>query len=96
MLHWVADNWKEPDQSIWEVRGGRQHFTYSKLQCWVALDRGLRLADKRSLPLTAGGLRDQRDEIYRAIMRESWNHGLAAFAQFFGSDKVDASALMRP
>ena len=50
ILDWVVENWNQPDQSIWEVRGGRQHFTYSKLQCWVALDRGLRLAAKRSLP----------------------------------------------
>jgi GH15 family glucan-1,4-alpha-glucosidase len=50
LLDWVAKNWEQPDQSIWEVRGGRRQFTYSKVQCWVALDRGLRLATKRSLP----------------------------------------------
>ncbi len=50
LVDWVCDHWKEPDEGIWEVRGGRRHFVYSKLMCWVAVDRALRLADKRSFP----------------------------------------------
>ncbi|MFW5789535.1 MAG: glycoside hydrolase family 15 protein [Spirochaetota bacterium] len=50
LINWVADNWRKTDEGIWEVRGGRQHFVYSKLMCWVALDRGIRLADKRVSP----------------------------------------------
>jgi GH15 family glucan-1,4-alpha-glucosidase len=96
MLDWVANNWRQPDRSIWEVRGGKQHFTYSKLQCWVALDRGLRLAAKRSLPLPSRSIERQRDRIYREIMHEAWNEDIQAFAQFFGSKTVDASALMMP
>ena len=96
MLDWVAGNWKQPDQGIWEVRGGRQHFTYSKLQCWVALDRGLRLSTKRSLPINGNHWREQRDEIYRAIMREGWDPEMKSFVQYFGSKAVDASALMMP
>ncbi len=96
LLDWVAQNWEQPDQSIWEVRGGRRPFTYSKLQCWVALDRGLRLAQKRSLPVHGKTWQAERDRIYRTIMAESWNQQIGAFTQYFGSDALDASSLMMP
>jgi GH15 family glucan-1,4-alpha-glucosidase len=96
LLEWVASNWNQPDQSIWEVRGGRRPFTYSKLQCWVALDRGLRLAGKRSLPVDRTRIRCERDRIYDAIMTECWNEELQSFVQFYGADAVDASTLMMP
>ena len=65
LVDWVCDNWGREDEGIWEVRGGRRHFVYSKFMCWVALDRGLRLADKRSFPadraaLAEGPRRDLR------------------------------------
>lgn len=96
MLDWVAQNWNQADRSIWEVRGERHHFTYSKLQCWVALDRGLRLASKRSFPLGEHNWQSTRDHIYRTIMTEGWNEKLQSFVQYFGSDALDASALMFP
>ncbi len=96
MLDWVSDHWQEPDQSIWEVRGGRRNFTYSKLQCWVALDRGIRLARKRSLPGPVGEWRDQRDRIYHAIMTEGWSDQINSFVQYFGANVVDAAMLMAP
>jgi GH15 family glucan-1,4-alpha-glucosidase len=96
MLDWVGDNWRQPDQSIWEVRGGQQQFTYSKLQCWVALDRGVRLARKRSLPVNGKRWAAERDNLYRAIMTEGWNDKLQTFTQYFGSDAVDASLLLLP
>jgi GH15 family glucan-1,4-alpha-glucosidase len=96
LLDWLLDHWELPDQSIWEVRGGRRSFTYSKVQCWVALDRGLRLARKRSFPTEVLPWLDHRNRIYRAIMNQSWNQKLGSFTQFFGSDAVDASALMMP
>jgi GH15 family glucan-1,4-alpha-glucosidase len=96
MLDWVTGNWDQPDQSIWEVRGGRQHFTYSKLQCWVALDRGVRLAMKRSLPFAGKKWFAERDNIYRRIMTDAWCEEKKAFVQFFGSEAVDAAALMMP
>ena len=96
MLDWVAVNWEQPDRSIWEVRGPVQQFTYSKLQSWVALDRGVRLADKRSFPVGRNGWRDTRDTIYRTIMKECWNPEMNAFVQSYGSDALDASALMFP
>jgi GH15 family glucan-1,4-alpha-glucosidase len=96
LLDWVAKNWEQPDQSIWEVRGPRRNFTYSKLQCWVALDRGVRLARKRSFPTEGESWRRERNRIYRAIMQEGWSGKEGAFTQSFGSDALDASTLMMP
>ena len=96
MLDWVTQHWREDDQSIWEVRGGKRQFTYSKLQCWVALDRGVRLARKRSFPTESDQWRFERNKIYTAIMKEGWNEKKGAFTQFFGSSACDASLLMMP
>lgn len=96
LLDWVAKNWRQEDQSIWEVRGGRRNFTYSKLQCWVALDRGIRLARKRSFPTDGDAWREERNRIYTAIMQQGWNEQEHTFTQYFGSAAVDASALMMP
>jgi GH15 family glucan-1,4-alpha-glucosidase len=96
MLGWLVKNWERDDQSIWEVRGGRQQFTYSKLQCWVALDRGVRLARNRSFPTEDDHWRFERNKIYNAIMNQGWDEQKGAFTQVFGSDALDASALMMP
>ena len=94
---WVCDNWRREDEGIWEVRGGRQHFVYSKLMCWVAIDRGLRLADKRSLPrrpgaLAGGARRDLRGDHGPGAGTRSRQ----AFVQRYGSDVLDASNLLMP
>jgi GH15 family glucan-1,4-alpha-glucosidase len=96
LLDWVVKHWEEPDRSIWEVRGPTRPFTYSKLQCWVALDRGVRLARKRSFPSDAPTWVRERDRIYNAIMTQGWNEELQTFTQYFGSKAVDASSLMMP
>ncbi|MFN0171615.1 MAG: glycoside hydrolase family 15 protein [Bryobacteraceae bacterium] len=96
MLDWVSRNWELPDEGIWEVRGGRQDFVYSKLQCWVALDRGLRMAQKRGLPLDHLRLRAERDRIHEAIMNQGWDPARQAFIQHFGSRAIDASSLLMP
>jgi GH15 family glucan-1,4-alpha-glucosidase len=96
VLDWLVKNWRQPDQSIWEVRGGRRQFTYSKLQCWVALDRGVRLARKRSFPTEGDTWRMERNQIYNAIMEQGWNERDSSFTQYFGADAVDASSLMAP
>jgi GH15 family glucan-1,4-alpha-glucosidase len=96
MLNWLVNNWDQPDQSIWEVRGGRQHFTYSKLQCWVALDRGVRLARKRSFPTEGDIWQHERNRIYQAIMEQGWDESGQAFTQCFGSHALDASLLLMP
>jgi GH15 family glucan-1,4-alpha-glucosidase len=94
LVDWVADNWQQPDEGIWEVRGGRQHFVYSKLMCWVALDRAIRLADKRSFPADRSRWLEVRDRIYEEIMEKGWNSELRAFTQSYGSMNLDASSLM--
>ena len=96
MLDWVADNWERADDGIWEVRGGQQQFVYSKVQCWVALDRAIRLAQKRSLPLDRARLAAERDRIYEAVMTRGWNAERQTFVQHFGTDAVDASNLIMP
>ncbi len=96
LLNWLCDHWQERDEGIWEVRGGRQHFVFSKLMCWVALDRGLRLADKRSFPADRQRWLDTRDAVYEEIMSKGWNEARGAFVQAYGSGALDASALLMP
>jgi len=94
LVDWVCDNWQRKDEGIWEVRGGQQEFVYSKLMCWVALDRGLRIAEKRSFPANVSRWTSERDAIYLEIMKKGWNEELGAFVQHYGSDTLDASNLM--
>jgi GH15 family glucan-1,4-alpha-glucosidase len=95
-IDWLCDHWQQPDEGIWEVRGGRRHFVYSKLMCWVAFDRALRLADKRSFPADRIRWLPIRDQIYEQIVREGWNTDLRAFVQSYGSSALDASVLIMP
>ena len=96
MLDWLCDHWEEPDEGIWEVRGGRQQFVYSKLMCWVAFDRGLRLANKRSYPANRARWEETRDAIYLEIMEQGWNKERGSFMQAFGTDALDAANLLMP
>ncbi len=96
LVDWVCVNWTLPDEGIWETRGGKQHFVYSKLMCWVALDRALRLAEKRSFPCPRDKWLKVRDEIYQDIMRHGWSPSRNAFVQYYGSDALDASNLIMP
>jgi GH15 family glucan-1,4-alpha-glucosidase len=86
----------KPDDGIWEVRGGQQQFVYSKVQCWVALDRAIRLATKRSLPLDRARLLVERDRIYEAVMTRGWDGERRTFVQYFGTDALDAANLIMP
>jgi GH15 family glucan-1,4-alpha-glucosidase len=95
-LDWVCDTWRDPDEGIWEMRGRKEHFVYSKLMNWVALDRGIRLAEKRSFPSNHQRWLEQRDMIYEEVMAKGWNEKRKAFTQFYGSDDLDASVLMMP
>nr|NIO04315.1 glycoside hydrolase family 15 protein [Pseudomonadota bacterium]NIS69301.1 glycoside hydrolase family 15 protein [Pseudomonadota bacterium] len=96
LINWVSDNWQKRDEGIWEVRGGQQHFVYSKLMCWVALDRAIRLADKRSFPGDRDRWLKARDQIYEEIMAKGWNSKRQAFVQYYGSESLDAANLMMP
>ena len=96
MTNWVCDNWHLADEGIWETRGGRQHFVYSKLMCWVMLDRAVRLADARGFPSERFKWIQIRDEIYEEIQTRGWNRELNAFVQHYDSDSLDASTLIMP
>ena len=95
-LDWICDNWQKPDEGIWEMRSGKQHFVYSKLMNWVALDRGIRLADKRSFPGDRQRWMHERDAIYEEVMTKGWNEKRQAFTQYYGSEDLDASVLIMP
>ena len=95
-LDWICDNWRQPDEGIWEMRNRRQHFLYSKVMNWVALDRGIRLAEKRSFPAPRDRWIAERDHIYEEVMTLGWNAKRQAFTQSYGSDDLDASLLIMP
>ncbi|MDQ8204353.1 glycoside hydrolase family 15 protein [Pelagicoccus sp. SDUM812003] len=96
MIDHVSENWREPDASIWEVRGGEREFLYSRVMCWVAVDRAIRLSNRRSLPAPIERWRALRDEIYNSVFEEFWNEELEAFVQFKGAEVVDAAVLIMP
>jgi GH15 family glucan-1,4-alpha-glucosidase len=96
LVNWICDNWSRPDEGIWEVRGGRRDFVYSRLMCWVTLDRGLRLADKRSFPADRTRWLQTRDAIYLELMDKGWDPKRKAFVQAYGSPALDASNLLMP
>jgi GH15 family glucan-1,4-alpha-glucosidase len=101
LTDWVCKHWKEQDDAIWEVRGGPREFVYSKMMCWVAVDRALRLAAKRSFPADWNGWTSARDEMYETIMQRGWNQKRGAFVQQFdgetpGAANLDASTLLMP
>jgi hypothetical protein len=94
LLDYVCDNWQKKDEGIWEMRSEQRHFIFSKLMCWVALDRGLRLADKRSFPANRTRWLQNRDKIYKEIMQKGRNREKQAFVQSLGCGALDASNLI--
>jgi GH15 family glucan-1,4-alpha-glucosidase len=93
---WLSDHWDQPDEGIWETRGGPRKFLYSQLMCWVAMERAIRLANRRGLPANLERWRHARDAIYRRIMDRDWSSGLQAFVQYEGAEVLDASVLLMP
>ena len=96
LINWVCKNWRRKDEGIWEVRGGQREFLYSRLLCWVAVDRGLRLADRRSLPAPIVRWRKVRNAIYEDILANFWSEKKKAFVQYKGCDTLDAACLLMP
>jgi GH15 family glucan-1,4-alpha-glucosidase len=94
--NWVCDHWDQPDAGIWETRGGPKKFLYSQLMCWVAVERALRLANRRGLPADVDRWRQARDAVYRRIMDRGWSSTLQAFVQHEDGDVLDAAVLMMP
>lgn len=96
LIDWVVENWDQPDEGIWEVRGGKQRFLFSRVLCWVAVDRGVRLAMKRSLPAPLDKWIRARNHLYQSVFDEFWDPKLKAFTQYKGARTLDASALLMP
>jgi GH15 family glucan-1,4-alpha-glucosidase len=96
MVDWVAENWDQVDEGVWETRGGRQHFTYSRLMSWVAVERAVRIARQRGLPADIVRWMRVRDEIFEQIMTRGWKEERGAFVQHYDTDVLDASVLLMP
>ena len=96
MLEWLRNNWRRPDEGIWEVRGGPREFLHSRVMCWVAYDRALRLASKRSLSGPLDVWQHTRDEIRNDIFTNFWSDELQSFVQSKGTKDLDAATLLMP
>ena len=96
LVDWLCDHWDQPDEGVWETRGGRRNYLYSRLMCWVAVERAIRMANRRGLPADLPRWRETRDAIYRQIMRRGWSPERKAFTQCLDHTVLDASVLMMP
>ncbi|MEY9490237.1 GH15 family glucan-1,4-alpha-glucosidase [Streptomyces calvus] len=96
LVDWVCAHWDQPDEGIWETRGGRKNFLYSRLMCWVAIERAIRMANRRGLPADLPRWQSSRDAVYRRIMSRGWSASRGAFVQHEDSDVLDAAVLMMP
>ena len=94
IIDWLCEHWDQPDEGIWETRGGRKNFTYGRVQAWVALDRAIRLAQNRGRPADIARWITQRDAVYRQIMERGWNPKVGAFTQHYDTEVLDSSLLM--
>ena len=96
LTDWLCEHWDQPDEGVWETRGGRQNFTYGRLMCWVALDRMIRLAREHGRPADLARWTQERDRIYTQVMERGWNPERRAFTQHDKTQVLDASLLMLP
>jgi GH15 family glucan-1,4-alpha-glucosidase len=96
ILDWLAENWDQPDEGVWETRGGRKDFTYGRIMCWVAFDRGIKLARERGRPAPLERWIAARDAIYEQVFTRCWNPQRKTFTQHPDTDVVDAITLLMP
>ena len=96
LLDWLTDHWDQPEEGIWETRGGRQDFTYGRVMCWTAFDRAIRLATNRARPGPVDRWTEARDAIYDQVMERGWDRERGAFVQQYGSTVLDSSLLRMP
>ncbi len=96
MMDWLCEHWHDPDEGIWETRGGRRPFVYGQLMSWVAFDRAIRMATSRGRPADLGRWARERDRIHHQITTTGWNDQLGAFVQYEGGDVLDASLVLMP
>jgi len=94
LLRWLEEHWQDPDEGIWEVRAGPKPFVHSRVMSWVAFDRALRVARQRGLPAPMDAWMQTSAQIYEQIMEQGWSEQKQSFVQYYGSDAVDASALL--
>ena len=93
---YVVEHWKDKDSGIWEVRGGPYHYVYSKVMCWLALDRGLAIAGRYGFPGDTGKWERTRDAIRKEVLEKGWSEGKKSFVQHYDTDALDASNLLMP
>jgi GH15 family glucan-1,4-alpha-glucosidase len=96
VIDWLCEHWDQPDEGIWETRGGRRNFTYGRFQTWVALDRAIRIAQQRGRPANLARWMTERDAVYTQIMDRGWNPKVGAFTQHYDTEVLDSSLLMMP
>jgi GH15 family glucan-1,4-alpha-glucosidase len=96
IIDWLCDHWDQPDEGVWETRGGRKNFTYGRFQTWVALDRAIRLAQNRGRPADIARWITERDAVYRQVMDRGWNPKVGAFTQHYDTEVLDSSLLKMP
>jgi GH15 family glucan-1,4-alpha-glucosidase len=96
VIEWICENWDQADEGIWEERGGRKHYTYSRLMSWVALERAVKMALDRGLPGDLPKWQTSRDQIYHQIMAKGWHPERQAFVQHYDSEFLDAAVLLMP
>jgi GH15 family glucan-1,4-alpha-glucosidase len=96
VLDWLTDNWDQPEEGIWETRGGRQSFTYGRVMCWVAFDRGIRMSVEHGLPAPLERWTAERDRIYEQVMDKGFHTSREAFVQHYDTDVLDAALLRMP
>jgi len=95
-IDWLCEHWDQPDEGIWETRGGRQNFLYGRIQSWVAFDRGVRWATHRGRPANVTRWITERDAVYNEVFTRGWNQKVNAFTQHYGSDVLDSAVLLMP
>jgi GH15 family glucan-1,4-alpha-glucosidase len=96
IFDWLCEHWDQPEEGIWETRGGRKDFTYGRLMSWVALDRAVRIARRLGRPGDLERWMTERDRIYEQIMEKGWSKERSAFVQAYDSQVLDASNLLMP
>jgi GH15 family glucan-1,4-alpha-glucosidase len=96
VIDWICENWDQADEGIWEERGGRKHYTYSRLMSWVGLERAVKIALERGLPADLPKWQASRDRIYHQIMAKGWHPERQAFVQHYDTEFLDAAVLLMP
>jgi GH15 family glucan-1,4-alpha-glucosidase len=95
-IDWLCEHWDQPDEGIWETRGGRRDFLYGRVQTWVALDRAIKVASDRGRPASLERWMGERDAVYNQVFERGWNAKVGGFTQYYGSEVLDSALLLMP